>query len=180
VLEANGAIFFETEVGQGTTFQVYLPRSDRALDVATPAQDAGALRAGKGETVLVVEDDASVRQVTVRILVQAGFRVLQASNLVQAVKLTRATTETIDLLLTDLVLPDGSGGDVAERIAELRPEVRVLFVSGYTDDPGLRRGISEHELEFLSKPFAPSRLISRVREVLEKPAQRGPKSTRPN
>lgn len=180
VLEANGAIFFDTEVGQGTTFQVYLPRSDRAADVAAPLADDSAERAGKGETVLVVEDDASVRQVTVRILVQAGFQVLQASSLVQAVKLTLATTETIDLLLTDLVLPDGSGGDVAERIAELRPDIRVLFVSGYTDDPGLRRGISENELEFLSKPFAPGRLISRVREVLEKPPNRGPKSTRPN
>ena len=180
VLDADGAIFFDTEVGQGTTFQVYLPRSDRALDVATPTKDAATERAGKGETVLVVEDDASVRQVTVRILAQAGFRVLEATNVVQAVKLTRASTENIDLLLTDLVLPDGNGGDVAERIAELRPDIRVLFVSGYTDDPGLRRGISENELEFLSKPFAPSRLISRVREVLEKPAARAPRSVRPN
>lgn len=180
VLQAGGGIFFETEVGQGTTFQVYLPRSGHAPATSLPAQDTGSVRLGRGETVLVVEDDASVRQVTVRVLVQAGFRVLEATSLVQAVKLTRAHSGAIDLLLTDLMLPDGTGGDVAERIAELRPEIRVLYCSGYTDDPALRRGISEHEIEFLSKPFAPNRLITRVREVLERPVPRRVASLRPN
>jgi signal transduction histidine kinase len=180
VLQAGGGIFFETEVGQGTTFQVYLPRSGRAAEPSLAAQDTGSVRVGRGETVLVVEDDASVRQVTVRVLVQAGFRVLEATSLVQAVKVTRANSGPIDLLLTDLLLPDGAGGDIAVRIAELRPEIRVLYVSGYTDDPALRRGISEHEIEFLSKPFSPTRLVTRVREVLERPVPRRAASLRPN
>jgi len=180
VLQAGGAIFFDTEVGQGTTFQVYLPRSGRAAEPSLGAQDTGSVRVGRGETVLVVEDDASVRQVVLRVLAQAGFRVLEATSLVQAVKVTRASSGPIDLLLTDLVLPDGTGGDVAERIAELRPEIRVLYVSGYTDDPSLRRGISEHEIEFLSKPFSPLRLITRVREVLERPVPRRAANLRPN
>ena len=88
----------------------------------------------------------------------------------EAVTVTTSTEGTIDLLVTDLVLPDGSGGDVAARITALRPTIRVLFVSGYTDDPTLRRGIFESEVEFLSKPFTPTRLAARVREVLERAA----------
>ena len=180
VLQACGAIFFDTEVGQGTTFQVYLPRSQQGVAAAAPALDTASTRTGRGELVLVVEDDASVRQVTIRVLTQAGYRVLEATNLVQAVKLTRSASGPIDLLLTDLVLPDGTGGDVAERVAELRPDIRVLYVSGYIDDPGVRRGISENEIEFLSKPFSPTRLVARVREVLERPIPVRPRSIRPN
>jgi signal transduction histidine kinase/CheY-like chemotaxis protein len=179
VLQAGGGIFFDTEVGRGTTFRVYLPRSKQEQASGMVPAKPGASE-GHGETVLVVEDDVSVRQVTLRVLTQAGYCVLQASNLVEAVKIMRSTSGPIDLLLTDLVLPDGSGGDVAERIAELRPQIRVLYVSGYTDDPALRRGISENEVEFLSKPFSPARLVTRVREVLEKtlPAPHG--TARPN
>ena len=180
VLQAGGAIFFETEVGQGTTFRIYLPRSERVASASLPALDTGSFKVGRGATVLVVEDDASVRQITVRVLVQAGFQVLEATSVVQALNVTRATSSGIDLLLTDLVLPDGSGGEVAERISELRPEIRVLFVSGYTDDPALRRGISESEIEFLGKPFSPTRLLTRVREVLERPVARRASSPLPN
>jgi signal transduction histidine kinase/CheY-like chemotaxis protein len=171
VLQAGGAIFIETELGRGTTFQVYLPRSRQADDAPRGAQGAAQVgKLGRGETVLVVEDEANVRQVTRRALEQAGYRVLDANGLIQAVALTRSTPGPIDLLLTDLVLPDGGGGEVAARVAELRPEIRVLYVSGYTDDPALRRGISESEVEFLGKPYAPDRLVRRVREVLDRPA----------
>jgi len=179
VLQAGGAIFVETELGQGTTFEVYLPRSRRAADAHALAPAAPG-KAGRGETVLIVEDDASVLLVAKRILEQAGYRVLSASSLVQALAVTRSTPAAIDLLLTDLVLPDGGGRDVAERVAELRPEIRVLYVSGYTDDPALRRGISESEIEFLGKPFAPDRLVARVREVLDRPEPRPLRSIHPN
>jgi two-component system, cell cycle sensor histidine kinase and response regulator CckA len=136
--------------------------------------------AARGETVLLVEDDISVRQVTILALQQAGYRVLDAANLVQAAKLTRSTAGPIDLLVTDLVLPDGNGSEVAERIAELRPEIRVLYVSGYTDDPALRRGISESELEFLCKPYFPAGLVARIRKVLDRPVPLRPHSLRPS
>jgi len=180
VLQAGGAIFIDTELGQGTTFEVYLPRSERAEHSPLPLGSTRPAKVGRGETVLVVEDEVNVLQVTKRTLEQAGYRVLTASSLVQALAVTRATTGPIDLLLTDLVLPDGGGGDVAERISEMRPEIRVLFVSGYTDDPALRRGISESELEFLGKPYAPDRLVARVREVLDRPVPRRARSAHPN
>jgi DNA-binding NtrC family response regulator len=168
VLQAGGAIFFDTEVGRGTTFRIYLPRSHLAREPAS-APDLAAAPASRGETVLVVEDEAGVRNVTIRALKKAGYRVLEAASLAQALTVTRAAPGPIDLLLTDLVLPDGSGGDVARQIAGLCPGIRVLYVSGYTDDPVLRRGISESEIEFLGKPFTPARLVARVREVLERP-----------
>ncbi len=180
VKQAGGGIFFETELGHGTTFQIYLPRSRLADDVLTASKAPELVPAARGETVLLVEDDISVRQITILALQQAGYRVLDAGNLVQAVKLTRSATGPIDLLVTDLVLPDGSGSDVAERIVELRPEIRILYISGYTDDPGLRRGISESELEFLSKPYSPASLVARVREVLERPIPSRPGSLRPS
>jgi signal transduction histidine kinase/ActR/RegA family two-component response regulator len=180
VLQAGGAIFFDTEVGRGTTFQIYLPRSLLAGDAGNEQPGALPARGVRGKTVLVVEDDVGVRKITVRALEQAGYRVHEAAGLVQAITLTRGSAEPIDLLVTDVVLSDGSGSDVAERITELRPEIRVLYVSGYTDDPGLRRGISESEIELLSKPFSPAELAARVREVLERPVPRRPKSLRPN
>jgi signal transduction histidine kinase/CheY-like chemotaxis protein len=176
VLQAGGAIFFNSEVGRGTTFRIYLPRCELGRDAhAVPASAAAsAVPAAHGETVLVVEDETSVRQVTVRVLEQAGYRVLDAASLSQALTLTRSVEGRIDLLLTDLVLTDGSGVDVADRVSKLRPNIRVLYVSGYTDDPALRRGISEHEVDFLSKPFTPARLVARVREVLERPKTLAP------
>jgi signal transduction histidine kinase len=165
VLQARGGIFFETELGRGSTFQVYLPRTERA-DGGEAEGRSAIDPAGRGETILVVEDEAGVRQVATRALERAGYRVLGANSLAQAAAVTRSTSGPIDLLITDLILPDGSGGDVARLLTELRPQLRVLYVSGYTDDPELRRGISESEVEFLSKPFAPSGLVSRVREVL--------------
>jgi CheY-like chemotaxis protein len=168
VLQAGGAIFFDTELCQGTTFRIYLPRSQLAREAAAAPRDRAEAALPHGETVLVVEDEAAVRHVTLRVLAQAGYQVLDAESLAQAVLVARDTPGRIDLLLTDLVLPDGSGGDVANQISALRPGIRVLYVSGYTDDPALRRGISESELEFLSKPFTPDALVSRVREVLER------------
>ena len=171
VLQARGGIFFETELGQGTRFQIYLPRSELAAEATSAADGQVTSRPGRGQRVLVVEDEAKVRQVTVRVLEQAGFQVLEAGSVAQAVEVTRSAAGQIDLLVTDLVLPDGSGADVSARVAELRAEIRVLYVSGYTDDAALRRGISESEIEFLGKPFTPARLIARVSEVLARPAR---------
>jgi signal transduction histidine kinase/CheY-like chemotaxis protein len=180
VLQAGGGIFFETELGQGTTFQIYLPRTKVSRDSQHAVAERAEVATAHGETLLVVEDEPGVRQITTRILMHAGYRVLEAASLTQAITLSHSTQERIDLLVTDLVLPDGSGADVADRIAALRPGIRVLFVSGYTDDAILRRGISESEVEFLSKPFTATRLLARIREVLERPAARPAPSAQPN
>jgi signal transduction histidine kinase/ActR/RegA family two-component response regulator len=179
-LQAGGGIFFESEMGQGTTFQVYLPRTQLKRFSQPPSGERVVPPVARGETVLLVEDEPRVRAVTSRILEQAGYRVLEATGVAQAVKLTRGEHKPIELLLTDMVLPDGSGADVAERVVALRPGIRVLFVSGYTDDPALRRGISESEVEFLSKPFTADRLLARVRQVLDAPAPARAQSLRPN
>ena len=136
-------------------------------------------------SALVLEDQAETRQHLLLALAVAfpGIDARGAGDLRAARDLLDPVSGpawTPDLALVDLVLPDGSGGDVAQRIAELRPEIRVLYVSGYTDDPALRRGISENEMEFLSKPFSPTRLLTRVREVLERPVPRRAPSLRPN
>jgi signal transduction histidine kinase/ActR/RegA family two-component response regulator len=180
VVQAGGGIFVETELGRGTSFEVHLPRSRRAGDTGRVTAAPKGPEASHGETLLVVEDEASVLRITKRILEQAGYRVFSASSLVQAVAVARTTPGPIQLLLTDLVLPDGGGRDVAERIAELRPEIRVLYVSGYTDDPALRHGISASEVEFLAKPFTPDELVARVREVLDRPELRRARSISPN
>ena len=169
VLQARGAIFFETEVGQGTSFEIYLPRSEAGSEAAGAMVGEAAARIGRGQCVLVVEDEARVREVAVHALERAGFRALEASSVAQAVEVIRSVAGRVDLLVTDLVLPDGSGADVSARVAELHSEIRVLYMSGYTDDAVLRRGISENELEFLAKPFTPARLVTRVCEVLGRP-----------
>jgi signal transduction histidine kinase len=168
VVQAGGAIFFHTELGRGTTFQIYLPRSDLAARSSTPPRGTTPTPTADGATVLVVEDEPSLRYVTVRVLTQAGYRVLAAGTLEQAVNIARDEQGQIALLLTDLVLPDGNGGHVAKQVGQLRPGIRVLYISGHTDDVTLRRGISESEVEFLSKPFTPASLVARVREVLQR------------
>jgi signal transduction histidine kinase/ActR/RegA family two-component response regulator len=171
VAQAGGAIFVETALGRGTTFRVFLPRSELPAS-ASAAQSAVTRDVARGETVLVVEDEVGVRQVTVRTLRAAGFEVIETSSLVEGVSAARAARGPLDLLLTDLVLPDGTGDEVARRVGERWPEIRVLYVSGHTDHPGLRRGISSSEVEFLPKPFSPPQLLKRVREVLDRPVAR--------
>lgn len=168
VAQAGGGIFFETGVDQGTTFEVFLPRSTNLRDTS-PERDQSRANAARGETVLVVEDEGGVRRITSRALRDAGYKVLEAATLADAVHVATESNAAIQLLITDLVLPDGGGGEVARRISELCPAIRVLYVSGHTDDPALRRDIREREVEFLAKPFSPDQLTTRARRVLDRP-----------
>jgi signal transduction histidine kinase/CheY-like chemotaxis protein len=168
VHQAGGAIFFESELGKGTVFQVYLPRSaQRALD--PERSSSGTLNEPKGETILVVEDEVQVRKIEVLTLRRLGYTVLEAASLAQALDVVQTTRVHIDLLLTDLVLPDGHGGEVVEHVRRRYPAIRTLFVSGYTDNPEISRGISDGEFAFLAKPFQAHSLASRVRQVLDEP-----------
>ncbi|HEY0714061.1 MAG TPA: ATP-binding protein, partial [Polyangia bacterium] len=143
VLQAGGGIFFETELGQGTTFEAYFPRATKGVPIATAGRSPAPPREGQGETVLLVDDEARVRQVTARILEHAGYTVLLAACVADAVAVIKATSSRIDLLITDVVLPDGSGRDVASQMLDLHPRLPVLYVSGYTGDSVLLRNISD-------------------------------------
>jgi two-component system, cell cycle sensor histidine kinase and response regulator CckA len=131
---------------------------DRAV---VPAPDAGG-----SETILLVEDEDALRELAAEVLLTAGYNVLAARNGQEALTLAEQHPGRIDLLLADVVMPHMGGRELAERLKPLRPEARVLFVSGYTDDAVLRHGVFQDEVHFLQKPFSPQDLESKVREVL--------------
>jgi len=163
VKQAGGSIWVYSEVGIGTTFKVLLPRAELAVAEPRPAPAVVDLR-GR-EVVLLVEDDAAVRAVTAGILRRHGYTVVEAAEPLAALAL-EPSVPTLDLLLTDLVLPGMSGPDLARRLRERRSDLRVLCVSGYTDDAVVRHGLLEQGLPFLSKPLVPDALLRKLRELL--------------
>jgi len=119
------------------------------------------------ETILLVEDDETVRKLAHEVLENCGYRLLEAANGVAALSVCEHYSETIDLLLTDVVMPEMSGRGVADRLAQLHPEMKVLYMSGYTDDVIAHHGVINEGIHFLQKPFAPGDLVRKVREVLD-------------
>jgi signal transduction histidine kinase/ActR/RegA family two-component response regulator len=173
VQQSGGAVSVYSEVGVGTTFKVYLPRTDRAAEQA-PSQLPPRAERGGGETILLVEDEEQVREVAGTILRRRGYEVLQAPDGAQALAVAEQHGGAIDLLITDVVMPHLNGRQLAERLAERRPGMPVLFMSGYTDDAIVHHGVLDAGVEFLQKPITPDALLRRVREVLD----RTPESTR--
>ncbi len=172
VRQNGGSIFVYSEPGQGTTFKIYLPLVEEQTDAASmPASASVELPRGT-ETVLVVEDEPGVRAVILRILREQGYTVLEARHGLEALHLGTQPLAKIHLLLTDVVMPQVSGREVAENLTRIHPEIRVLYMSGYTDDAVVRYGILAEGTDFLQKPFTPSTLAYKVREVLDSP--RGP------
>ena len=168
VKQANGSIEVYSEVGKGTTFKIYIPRADG--EPARPQESIPTMELLKGsETVLLVEDEEIVRDLGVRILEHSGYRVMQASNGGDAI--TRATEygDRIDLLMTDVVMPGMNGRELANRLTRNHPETRVLFTSGYTDNAIVHHGVLDEGVSFIGKPYTPSALAKKVREVLDKP-----------
>ncbi len=167
VQQAGGSVAVHSEPGIGTTFDIYLPRTDRPVAASRPTATAAVTRPRGSETILLVEDDDQVRAVARRILVQGGYRVLVARSGGDALLLSEEHPAAIDLLLTDVVMPQMGGGKLAARLAPLRPEMRVLFMSGYTDKAIVHLGVVEAGIDLLHKPFTPDSLLSRVRQVLD-------------
>jgi two-component system, cell cycle sensor histidine kinase and response regulator CckA len=165
VRRAGGTIRIESEIGEGTTFHIELPRARTEADTASPA--LAAIMPRGDETVLIIEDDAIVRQLTARILRQQGYNVLVATQADEALELAANHSTRIDLFLSDIVMPGGSGPSVIERLSAGRPLAKVLFVSGYPGDDISRRGVSETSFPFLAKPYSSEQLAIRVREVLD-------------
>ena len=177
VKQSGGHIEVETAPERGTTFRVYLPGFDAPVG-ADQRADGGAAPAG-GETVLLVEDDARVRKLTHRLLQQLGYTVLVAGGTEEALRVAAESPAPVDLLLTDVVMPGANGRVLAERLAARCPGVRVVFMSGYTDDAVVRHGVEYARVNFLHKPFSPEALGHKVREVLDtgEPFHPGPPGT---
>lgn len=169
IKQSGGDIWVYSEPGHGTTFKLYLPAVDRTPDVAAPL---APLNVGRGsETILLAEDDELVRAVAYRILVGGGYQVFQAPDAAAAIRFSEQHAETIHLLLTDVVLPGASGRQLANRLEILRDGIRVLFMSGYTDNAIVHQGVLDPGTNFLEKPFTPETLLSKVREVLDTPIE---------
>jgi len=165
VKQAGGFIWVYSEPGRGTSFKVYLPRVDEAAE-PTFARPATTEPRRGAETVLVVEDVASVRMVTRQVLERYGYSVLEAPNGETALRLAAKHHGPIQLLLTDVVMPGLSGRQLAEQLSRLRPEMKVLYVSGYADNAIVHHGILDSGVAYLQKPFTPESLARRVRDVL--------------
>ena len=167
VVQSGGSIWVYSEVGHGTTFKVFLPLAEQAqsLETIQPAKVA-TIAESAGETILLVEDDPHVQRIVDNILRRSGYSVLTAGGGEEALRLA-ADEGTIDLLLSDLVMPGTSGREIAEQIQALRPDIAILYMSGYTDDAVIRRGVLEAGMAFIQKPFGAENLTRRVREVLD-------------
>ncbi|MFW5920205.1 MAG: PAS domain S-box protein [Polyangiales bacterium] len=175
VRRSGGHVQVYSEPGQGTVFRIYLPASEAWEPVSGSSPPARPQRLGSAATVLVVEDDARVRTSAVRALRAAGYRVLEAEDGETAMETLRAHLDGVQLLLTDVVMPGMSGVELAREARALRPELAVVFLSGYTEATALRRGILAEDAPFLQKPFTPAALQRKVSEVLEHDAEhRGP------
>jgi PAS domain S-box-containing protein len=168
VQQSAGAISLYSEPGRGTSFKVFLPRVDAELTEEAPPE--GDVNARGTETILLVEDEDQVRTVAGSILRRHGYVVLEAQNAGEALLICGDHASNIHLLLTDVVMPQMSGPELARRLADTRPDTRVLCMSGYTDDSIVRHGVLQAEIAYLQKPLTPRSLTRKVREVLDAPA----------
>ena len=167
VKQSGGNIWVYSEPGKGTTFKVYLPRVDEPLEEERAKRIEEELPRG-GETVLVAEDDGDVRNLVVQILRKQGYEVLEAANGGEAFMICKKHEGAIDLLVTDVVMPVMSGRELTDRLLLLHPKIKVLYMSGYTDDTVVRHGVLEEGVNFFQKPFSMEALVLKVREVLDK------------
>jgi PAS domain S-box len=168
VKQSGGYIWVYSEPGRGTTVKVYLPRVDQAAEVTGGENRSNQIQRGT-ETILLVEDDVQLRQLSSSVLGHCGYKVLVAENPEEGLRVCRANFNDIRLLVTDVVMPGMNGRQLAEKILEVCPKVRVLYMSGYTNNAIVHYGVLDSGLWFLPKPFTLSALVAKVREVLDAP-----------
>jgi CheY-like chemotaxis protein len=167
IKQSDGYVEVWSEEGKGARFTIYLPALDAPATITVPPEPQAAVRRGE-ETVLVVEDEPSVRKLTRRALESFGYRVLEAADGPEALEIVRGHDGHVALLVTDVVMPKMSGAQVAESLAAVQPDLKVLFVSGYIDDDIVRHGVAGGAHSFLQKPFLPAALATKVREILDR------------
>jgi CheY-like chemotaxis protein len=165
VRQSGGAIRISSEPGKGTVARIYLPMAQAKT---APAEEPPAAEAPTGvETILLVEDETRVRKLILDVLRSRGYNVLEATRGEDALRLARRHGGSIDMALVDVVMPEMSGPDLVKELEPLCPKLRVLYMSGYTDEAIMHHGIAESSVAFLQKPFLPDVLARRVREVLD-------------
>jgi len=168
VKQSNGYLDVQSELGKGTEFRIYLPRIDRQPDAAIAEAETRRERSGS-EGILLVEDDPDLRKLVSDLLTSQGYNVAVASCPTEALAIEQGSSNDIDLLLTDLVMPGISGKELASRIRQIHPDIRVLYMSGYTDPALVQSAASDVTASFIQKPFTPTMLAQTVRKIFDRP-----------
>jgi CheY-like chemotaxis protein len=167
VEQSGGTIRVESEPERGSTFRIFFPTAETPQRLEGQERSEEDLSQGS-ETILVVEDERLVRTLVYQILKRAGYRVLEAQNGAEALRLAIQHQGKLHLLLTDVVMPLMGGPDLAKKLCDFRKETKVLFMSGYTDDAAIRQGTLDPRMAFIQKPFTPVALTQKIREVLDR------------
>jgi PAS domain S-box-containing protein len=171
VKQSGGWIWADSEIGRGTRMQIFLPHIESS-SAEGPTESIERKDPGGSETILVVEDEEAVRTLICHMLRSHGYEVIEASNGNDALIVCGSRSGQISLMISDVVMPQMSGGELADRVRELHPEMLVLYISGYTDDAIVRHGLLQHSAGFLQKPFTHDTLARKVRSVLDQQTQR--------
>jgi signal transduction histidine kinase/CheY-like chemotaxis protein len=169
VKQSGGHVSVYSEPGRGTTFKIYLPQADRPAG-PSPERPASSALPGGTETILLVEDDPALREMAATLLTRLGYKVWAAANGLEALSLKqKPNVGHIDLLFTDVVMPHMSGKELADRVSSMQPQTRILFTSAYTENAAIHQGVLDKGVALLQKPFTPSALAHKLREVLDQP-----------
>ncbi len=173
VKQSGGYIWVNSKPGMGTSFKIYLPIADGHVELERPRVEVERARPAS-ETILIAEDDAGLRMLTQRSLQEAGYTILEAADPAEAVEISERYQGPIHLMVTDVVMPGMNGRELADRLTPIHPEMKVLYVSGYTDEAIVHHGALDPGVAFLPKPFSPKALIRKVAEVLDAALPLGP------